>query len=427
MSHFPGLNIWRGRAIIGAGAEQRGERMTMAKFSRARLSRLREVLSWHVEHGEVPGLVALLSRHDEAHVEVLGKKGRGAAEPMRQDSLFRISSMTKPITAAAALILIEECKLRLDDPIDRWLPELRERRVLRRIDSALDDTVPAKRPISVRDLLTFRMGFGQMMARPGAYPILQAAHERRIGMGPPRPDEMPAPDEWLRRVGELPLMYQPGERWMYNTGSDVLGVLISRCSGKPLPTFLEERIFQPLGMKDTSFGVPSRKLDRLTTCYGLEFASGSPGVFDPVDGQWSREPAFPSGAAGLVSTLSDFFSFAQMLQRQGKHGSERILSRAAVELMTTDHLTVAQKASGGLSPGDFDSSGWGFGVSVVTRREDFASLGTYGWDGGLGTTWSNDPREDMILLLLTQRCWTAPTRPPVALDFATAAYQAIDD
>jgi CubicO group peptidase (beta-lactamase class C family) len=402
--------------------------MTMAKFSRARLARLHEVLSWHVEQGEVPGLVALLSRHDEAHVEVLGKKELGAPGPMRQDSLFRISSMTKPITAVAALILIEECKLRLDEPIDRWLPELRDRRVLRRIDSSLDDTVPAKRPISVRDLLTFRMGFGQMMARPDAYPILQAAHERRIGMGPPRPDEAPAPDEWLRRLGELPLMYQPGERWMYNTGSDVLGVLISRCSGRALPTFFEERIFQPLGMKDTSFGVPSRKLDRLVTCYGLEFATGADGVFDPaLGGQWSREPAFPSGAGGLVSTASDFFSFAQMLLRHGKHGSERLLSRATVELMTTDHLTLSQKASGGLLPGDFDGSGWGFGVSVSTRREGFASVGTYGWDGGLGTTWSNDPREDMILLLLTQRCWSAPTRPPVALDFATAAYQTIDD
>jgi CubicO group peptidase (beta-lactamase class C family) len=402
--------------------------MTTAKFSRARLARLREVLGWHVEHGGVPGLVALVSRHDEAHIEVLGVKALDAPGRMREDTLFRISSMTKPITAVAALLLIEECTLRLDDPIDRWLPELAERRVLRRIDSSLDDTVPAKRPISVRDLLTFRMGFGQMMARPDSHPILQAAHERQIGLGPPQPSAMPAPDEWLRRLGELPLMYQPGERWMYNTGSDVLGMLLSRATGRSLPTLLEERIFQPLGMKDTSFSVPSEKLARFATSYGLEFQTGAFGVFDPAaGGQWSREPAFPSGAAGLVSTLSDFYSFAQMLLRHGKCGTERLLSRASVELMTSDQLTPAQRASGGLLPGDFDASGWGFGVSVLTRREGLASVGTYGWDGGLGTTWSTDPSEDMIMLLLTQRTWTTPTRPPVALDFATAAYQAIDD
>jgi CubicO group peptidase (beta-lactamase class C family) len=223
-------------------------------------------------------------------------------------------------------------------------------------------------------------------------------------------------------------MHQPGERWLYNTSADVLGVLLSRCSGQALPTVLEQRLFQPLGMKDTSFAVPEHKLARLATSYGEDVATGTFGVLDaPLDSQWGRPPAFPSGAGGLVSTLSDFFSFAQMLLRGGKHGGERILSRAAVELMTSDQVTPTQKAAGGLSPGDFDGVGWGFGVSVITRREDFASIGTYGWDGGLGTTWSNDPRQDMIQILLTQRAWSAPKRPAVALDFATLAYQAIDD
>lgn len=403
--------------------------MSGARFSRARLGRLREVLSWHVEHGQVPGLVALVCRRGEAHVEVMGVRELGAAAPMRQDTLFRISSMTKPITAVAALILIEECRLRLDDPVDRWLPELRERRVLRRLDSALDDTVPAKRPISVRDLLTFRMGFGQLMLPPEAYPILKAAHERQIGMGPPAPGSMPAPDEWMRRLGELPLMWQPGERWAYHTGSDVLGVLISRVSGEPLATFLAERIFQPLGMKDTAFSVPERSLDRLATAYGTNFRTGAFETIDPASGgQWSRPPAFASGAAGLVSSIGDFFSFAQMLLHQGKFGSERLLSRPTLELMTTDQLTPAQKAAGGLQPGDFDAVGWGLGVAVVTRRDGVAgSVGTYGWDGGLGTTWSNDPKEDMITLLFTQKAWSSPTRPPVARDFATSAYQALDD
>src|SRR5207245_542654 len=167
-------------------------------------------------------------------------------------------------------ILVEECKLRLDEPVDRLLPELADRTVLRRPDGPLDDTVPAIRPISVRDLLTFRMGFGLMMAPPDAYPILQAASELQIGMGPPSPSSMPPPEEWIRRLGTLPLMHQPGEQWMYNTGSDVLGVLIARASGQPLETFLRERLFEPLGMKDAGFSVPAARLDRLATSYQVD-------------------------------------------------------------------------------------------------------------------------------------------------------------
>ena len=152
---------------------------------------------------------------------------------MQRDTIFRIASMTKPITAAAAMILVEECKLRLDDPVDPWLPELANRRVLKDISSPLEDTVPANRPITLRDLLTFRMGFGSVMAMPGTHPIQRAVNEQQIGGdGPPKPAETPNPDEWMRRLGALPLMCQPGERWMYNTGSDVLGVLIARASGQ---------------------------------------------------------------------------------------------------------------------------------------------------------------------------------------------------
>jgi CubicO group peptidase (beta-lactamase class C family) len=184
---------------------------------------------------------------------------------MPRDTIFRISSMTKPITAAGAMILVEECKLRLDEPVDRLLPELAGRIVLKRLDGPLEDTVPAKRPITLRDLLTFRMGFGQMMARSDIYPILQAGHKLQIGMGEPNPAAMPAPDEWMGRLGSLPLMHHPGEKWMYNTGSDVLGVLIARASGQTFETFLRERVFEPLGMKDTAFSVPAEKLDRFAT------------------------------------------------------------------------------------------------------------------------------------------------------------------
>jgi CubicO group peptidase (beta-lactamase class C family) len=403
--------------------------MSNAGLSRARLSRMHDVMAGYVERGEVPGLVTLVSRRGEAHVDVIGRKAVGGSDPMRRDTIFRISSMTKPITAAATMILVEECKLRLDEPVDALLPELAERQVLKRLEGPLDDTVPAKRPITVRDLLTFRMGFGQMMAPPDAYPILKAANELQIGMGPPSPSSMPAPDEWIHRLGQLPLMHQPGEKWMYNTGSDVLGVLIARASGQPFETFLRERLFEPLGMKDTGFNVPAASLDRLATSYWTDFASGELAIYDEaMGGQWSRPPAFPSGAGGLVSTIDDYLAFGQMMLSQGKYGSERILSRLSVELMTTDQLTPEQKAVSGLVPGNFDSHGWGFGVSVVTRRDDVAAVpGKYGWDGGMGTSWYSDPMEGMITILMTQRAWTSPSPPNVCLDFWTSAYQAIDD
>jgi CubicO group peptidase (beta-lactamase class C family) len=403
--------------------------MSAGGLSKARLGRMHDVMAGYVERGEVPGLVTLVSRRGEVHVDAIGMKAVEGLDPIRRDTIFRISSMTKPITAAATMILVEECKVRLDEPVDRWLPELAERKVLKRLDGPLDDTVPANRPITVRDLLTFRMGFGQMMAPPDAYPILQAASEQQIGMGPPSPSTLPAPDEWIRRLGQLPLMHQPGQKWMYNTGSDVLGVLIARASGQPLETFFRERIFEPLGMKDTGFSVPAASLDRLATSYWTNFESGALELYDEAKGgQWSRPPAFPSGAGGLVSTIDDYLAFGQMMLNQGKHGNERLLSRPSVETMTTDQLTPEQKAASGIVPGYFDSHGWGFGVSIVTRRDDVAAVpGRFGWDGGLGTSWYSDPREDMVTILMTQRAWTSPSPPDVCLDFWTSAYQAIDD
>ena len=401
--------------------------MSTGGLSKERLSRMHEVMAGYVERGDVPGLVTLVSRRGEVHVDVIGTQAIGESPPMRRDTIFRISSMTKPIIAVATMILVEECKLRLDEPVERWLPELAERRVLKRLDGPLDETAPAKRPITVRDLLTFRMGFGQMMAPPDAYPILSAANEQRIGMGPPSPSSMPAPDEWMRRLGTLPLMHQPGETWMYNTGSDVLGVLLARASGQPLETFLRQRLFEPLGMKDTGFSVPAASLDRLATSYWPDPTSGKLTVYDEAMGsQWSRPPAFPSGAGGLVSTIDDYLAFGQMMLSQGKHGNERILSRLSVELMTTDQLTPEQKAASSLISGFLDGLGWGFGVSVVTRRDDVAAVpGRYGWDGGLGTSWYSDPREEMVIILMTQCAWTSPSPPNVY--FWTLAYQAIDD
>ncbi len=403
--------------------------MNSGGLSKTRLTRLHDVMAGFVERGEVPGLVALVSRRGEVHVEALGITALGGSSPVQRDTIFRIASMTKPITAAAAMILVEECKLRLDDPVDQLLPELAGRRVLKRLDGPLDDTEPAKRPITLRDLLTFCMGFGIVMAPPGTHPVQSAIAELQLGQGPPQPSLPPAPDEWIRRFGTLPLMHQPGGKWLYHTGSDVLGVLIARAAGEPFETFLRERIFDPLGMKDTAFSVPESKLNRFATAYSRNFKTGVLALYDAAeDGQWSRPPAFPSGGGGLVSTIDDYLAFALMMLNHGRHGSERILSRPSVETMTTDHLTSAQKAISGLVPGDFDSYGWGFGVAVITRREDIsAPVGSYGWSGGLGTSWRSDPSEDMVTILLTQASWTSPMPPRVSRDFWTLAYQAIDD
>jgi len=403
--------------------------MSVGGLSKGRLGRLRDVMAGHVERGEVPGLVTLVSRRGEVHVEAIGAKAVGGRAPIRRDTIFRISSMSKPVAVAAAMLLVEECRLRLDEPVDRLLPELADRKILKRLDGPLDETVPASRPISLRDLLTLRMGFGYVTEASSPYPILKAANEQQLLLGPPRPQVLPAPDEWIRRFATLPLMHQPGETWMYDLGLDVLGVLIARAAGQPLETFLRERLFEPLGMKDTGFSVPAAKIDRLATSYWTGPETGALEVYDEAKGgQWSRAPAFPSAAGGLVSTVDDYLAFGRMMLNKGRHGRERILSRPSVETMTTDQLTPEQKATPGLGGGYFDSHGWGFGLSMVTRRHDVAgSVGQFGWDGGLGTSWRSDPREDMVGLLMTQRAWTSPSPPDVCRDFWTATYQAIDD
>jgi CubicO group peptidase (beta-lactamase class C family) len=395
--------------------------MTASGLSEHRLARLHDTIAGYVNAGVAPGAVTVVSRRGEAHVDVIGTTAVGGSVHVAADTIFRISSMTKPITAVATLILLEECVLRLDEPVERLLPELADRRVLKQIDGPMNETVPAHRPITVRDLLTFRVGFGAYF---GPCPTNDAAEALQLGSGPPQPSQPPEPDEWMRRFSTLPLMFQPGERWMYNTGAELLGVLIARASGKPFDVFLRERLFEPLGMKDTAFFVPPADIGRFATSYRTDPETGALHVNDEPTGQWSTPPAFPSGAAGLVSTASDYLAFAEMLLR----GGAPILSRPSVETMTTDQLTPEQKAVSGFFPGDFAARGWGFGVGIVTRRESPAApVDQYGWDGGLGTIWRNDPSEQMITILMTNAMWSSPHPPDIALDFLTAAYASIED
>jgi CubicO group peptidase (beta-lactamase class C family) len=399
--------------------------MAHGGFSRARLARMHQVLAGHVERGTVAGAVTLLSRHGDTIVDSVGVQDLSRQDPMRRDSIFRIASMTKPITAVAAMILVEECRIGLDEPLDAFLPELANRRVLKSIDGPLDATVPANRPLTLRDLLTFRMGLGMLMSPPGVFPIQRAMDEHVLMRLDPAPPH--SPDEWMRRLGTLPLMHQPGERWMYHTGSDVLGVLIARVAGQTFENFLKERIFDPLGMRDTGFFVPAAKLGRFVSCYAPSPTGGALELFD--DGQhskWSRAPAFAAGGAGLVSTIDDYCAFGRMLLGNGKLGSERILARPTVAVMLTDQITAQQKAISPFAPDFWDSRGWGLGLSVITQRANTAvNPGQFGWSGAFGTDWVSDSSEDLVAILMVQRYNMGPTR--IQEDFRTAAYQSIDD
>jgi CubicO group peptidase (beta-lactamase class C family) len=377
------------------------------------LHEVRAAAARHVGDEDVPGLVALVAHGDEVHVEALGTLSIGGA-PVRRDSLFRIASTTKPITAAVTMALIDEGLIGLDEPVDRLLPELAERRVLRRPDGPLNDTVPATRPITVYDLLTFTFGFGmvlEMFMAPDPWPVVAATQELGLAtLGAPNPAVQPDPDAWIAGLGTLPLLTQPGERWLYNTGASVLGVLVARATGQTFADALRTRIFEPLGMGDTGFWTD--QTDRLATAYRAA-PDGLVG-WDEPDGRWSRPPAFGDGAAGLVSTVDDLLAFARMLLG----GGHRVLSPEAVRAMCSDQLTAAQKARGGLGRGFFDHKSWGLCQAVYEN-------GTFGWDGGLGSSWRVDPGRGLTVIVLTQRLWPTSTPPAVHSDIEAAAYAAV--
>jgi CubicO group peptidase (beta-lactamase class C family) len=397
------------------------------KLNQARVTDLHMAMTSNVESGDMPGIVTLIGRGEETYVDAIGMKTVGGKEPMQRDTIFRVASLTKPVTAAAAMILVDEDKLRLEDSVERWLPELANRKVLKSIGSQLDDTVPAKRSITVRDLLTSTFGFGSVMARAGAYPIQKPIRDGHLyGDGMPHFCLMPDTDEYMRRVGELPLMYQPGERWLYNTSCDVLGVLIARVSGNSFETFLRERLFGPLGMKDTAFSVPTSKLSRLPGIYGFNQDSKQLEDFDDLqDSEYSRPPAFESGAGGLVSTADDYYAFSRMMLNKGVWGRERLLAQASIESMTRDQLTPQQRKGAEIFFGSHSS--WGFGMGVnIHRDEPWTVPGRFGWDGGFGTSAYSDPTNDFIGILLTQRLMDSPEPPAVFNDFWTHAYRSLE-
>lgn len=376
------------------------------------MTSLHDILEKHVSNGPMPGAVGLVARGDRIEVRAVGTADVSGTSPMTRDSIFRIASITKPVIAAAMMTLIEDDRITLNDPVGPWLPELASPQVVRTPGGPVDEVVPAARAITVFDLLTFRAGYG--FPSDFSLPAVGLLFSE-LKQGAPQPRSVATPDEWMATLSRIPLLSQPGDAWLYNTCSDILGVLIARVSDRPLPEFLAERLFEPLGMADTGFQVPAGKLDRFTGYYQTG-PDGEPKLVDAPDGQWSGPPAFPSGAGGLVSTADDLYSFARMLLAEGAaDGRRRLLSPESVRQMTTDHLTRSQREAGALF---LEGQGWGFGGSVdVAAIDPWNVPGRYGWIGGTGTAAHLTPSTGAVTVLLSQLAMTGPTPPPLMRDF----------
>ncbi|MFE7777119.1 serine hydrolase domain-containing protein [Streptomyces sp. NPDC057445] len=372
---------------------------------------LRDTLETHVSKGLLPGAVGLVARGDRIEVEAVGSVDVEGTAPMGRDSIFRIASITKPIVAAAVMMLVEEGRIALDDPVEQWLPELASPSVVRTPAAPVDDVVPAVRPITVFHLLGSRAGYGfpSDFSLPAVAPLLS-----ELKQGPPQPQSVPAPDAWMAALSRIPLLHQPGDGWLYNISSDLQGVLIARVTGRPLPEFLAERLFEPLGMADTAFVVPADKLDRFTAYYRTG-PEGGPELVDAADGQWSSPPAFPSGAGGLVSTAHDWLAFGRMLLAEGTAAGRRMLTPASVRQMTANHLSPSERRSAGLF---LDGMGWGFGGAVdVEIVEPWNVPGRYGWVGGTGTTAHITPSTGTVTIMLSQLEMGGPSFPALMRDF----------
>ena len=371
---------------------------------------LHDILQGHVDNGSIPGAVALVARGDRTNVAVAGSVAIGSA-PMDRASIFRLASLTKPITAAAVMMLVDDGRITLDDPVDQWLPELANPKVVRTPASAIDDVVKAVRPITVLDLLSSRAGYG--FASDFTLPAVQRLFSVQKDGREPR--GFPPPDAWMAELARVPLLYQPGEAWLYDTCSTLQGVLITRVTGQSLPDFLAERVFEPLGMVDTGFVVPPAKRDRFTSYY----RSSQAGVLELADGpagQWSTPPAFPLGNGGLAGTADDWLAFGRMLLAGGTAADgRRLLTTDAVRLMTSDHTTEGQREIGELF---LEGQGWGFGGSVdIAAIDPWNVPGRYGWVGGTGTSAHLIPSAGSVAILLTQVAADSPVPQEWMRDF----------
>jgi CubicO group peptidase (beta-lactamase class C family) len=384
-------------------------------FTGAALAQIAPTLQGVVDAGDLSGFVTLLWRKGEvAQVLTLGQRDIAAGLPMTRDTLFRIASMTKPVTSIAALMLLEEGKLALEDPITKWLPEFAGMRVLKEATGPVDDTYPAPRDITVEDLMTHRAGLAYAFTSIG--PIGQLYEDT---LGPPLGGVM-TPDEWLKRLGSLPLSYPPGERFHYSHATEVLGYLVARIEGKPLGQVLKDRIFASLGMHDTDFWCPPEKRGRMAKLYRAN--PGSDKLQDVSFPHFDSQPSLEPGGGGLISTADDYLKFARMMLGEGEVDGVRLVKASTIEMMTENRLTEAQRAIPFMGIPFWMGQGFGLGVSVITDPEKQAwmgagSKGAFGWPGAFGTWWQADPAEDMVMIYLIQN--SMPLGPEAAAELAT--------
>ena len=373
------------------------------------MTALVEALRPLVDSRLVPGLVAAVGRGDQLDVVVLGD-GAVGGRPMAQDSLFRIASITKPMMAAVALTFVADGTLELDQPVGELLPELAAPVVVRSMTGPVDDTVPASRPITLRHLLTSTNGHG--FPSDFSAPVAQLLVERLL-QGPPQPQRVPPPDEWMAILGGIPLLHQPGEGFTYNAAFDILGVLVARAGGAALPELMAARLFGPLGMTDTGFAFPAGTEERRTSYY----RQGDDGLVeqDGPDGQWASVPAFPSGAGGLVSTVADVRGVPADAARRRRR-------RAARRARRGDDDRPAHAGDPRTDTVFLDGQSWGLGGGVdIDPLHPWNVPGRYGWVGGTGTSAYVVPADGSVAVLLTQVELGGPTGSQVIEGFWTAA------
>ncbi len=390
-------------------------------FDPARIERVTEVFQKYVETGKLAGTVALIVRHGKvAYLKSLGARDLKSEAPMTADTIFRIYSMTKPITTVGAMILYEEGRFQLTDPVSKYIPELEDLKVLVGTESGSADLVDPVRPITIQDLMRHTSGFTYGVF--GNTMVDRMYREAKI-MG----EDVPL-DEFVGELSKLPLLYQPGTHWQYGVSVDVLGYLIEVLSGQTLDRFLSERIFTPLDMKDTGFFVPPAKLARFATCYGPDRDTpekdGRPGIKaidEPATSDYARSPRFLSGGGGLVSTARDYARFLQMVLNRGQLDGVRILGPKTVAFMTRNQLPARIMEQDPLR-----GAGFGLGFAVVMDPPAagvLSSVGEYNWGGYASTEFWVDPKEDLFAVLMTQ--YIPSGTYPLKNDFKVALYQAL--